>query len=95
LQLRSEQIADSTPKTTSDKKISTAAEERQLRKELARIERQMEKLDQEINELLAAEQAAAFDAEKLLIATNNLETAKKRRVALEDEWLQVTLQLEG
>jgi ATP-binding cassette subfamily F protein uup len=95
LQLRSEQIADSTPKTTSDKKMSTAAEERQLRKELARIERQMEKLDQEINELLAAEQAAAFDAEKLLIATNNLETAKKRRVALEDEWLQVTLQLEG
>jgi ATP-binding cassette subfamily F protein uup len=95
LQLRSEQIADSTPKTTSDKKISTAAEERQLRKELARIERQMEKLDQEINELLAAEQAAAFDAEKLLIATNNLETAKKRRFALEDEWLQVTLQLEG
>ena len=95
LELRSKQIEKSIPNVTSDKKISTAAEERQLKKDLVRIERQMEKLDQEIKELLIAEQAAAYDAEKLLLATNNLEIAQKRRATLEEEWLQVTLQLEG
>ncbi|MFM2103355.1 MAG: hypothetical protein RL740_442, partial [Actinomycetota bacterium] len=94
LELRSKQIEKSIPNVTSDKKISTAAEERQLKKDLVRIERQMEKLDQEIKELLIAEQAAAYDAEKLLLATNNLEIAQKRRATLEEEWLQVTLQLE-
>jgi len=95
LELRSLQIEKSIPDVTKDKKISTAAEERQLKKDLVRIERQMEKLDQEIKELLIAEQAAAYDAEKLLLATNNLEIAQKRRATLEEEWLQVTLQLEG
>jgi ATP-binding cassette subfamily F protein uup len=95
LELRSMQIEKSIPDVTKDKKISTAAEERQLKKDLVRIERQMEKLDQEIKELLIAEQAAAYDAEKLLLATNNLEIAQKRRATLEEEWLQVTLQLEG
>ena len=95
LELRKKQIANSIPKMATERKVSTAAEERQLKKDLVRIERQMEKADQEIKELQVAEQAAAFDAEKLLIATDNLATAQKKRAILEEEWLHITLQLEG
>jgi len=95
LELRSQQILDSIPKMSADKKISNAAEERQLKKDLVRIERQMEKLDQEIKELTIAQETAAYDAEKLLLASNNLAIAQSKRATLEEEWLQVTLQLEG
>lgn len=95
LELREAQIADSIPKQNSEKRVSSAAEERQIRKELTRIERQMEKLDAEIAELMKYQEAAAYDAEKLIAATNNLESAKQKRATLEEEWLNNTLALEG
>ena len=95
LELREAQIADSIPKQNSEKRVSSAAEERQIRKELTRIERQMEKLDAEIAELMKYQEAAAYDAEKLIEATNNLESAKQKRATLEEEWLNNTLALEG
>ena len=95
LELRSQQIANSIPKESSDKKVSSAAEERQLKKDLVRVERQMEKLDNEILNLVQIQESVAFDAEKLIEATANLEKAKIKRSELEDEWLNLTLQLEG
>ena len=94
LELREAQISASIPKQTSQKQVSSAAEERQIRKELTRIERQMEKLDSEIAELTRVQEASAYDAEKLIEATNNLESAKQRRATLEEEWLNNTLALE-
>ena len=95
LELRAQQIANSIPKESSDKKVSSAAEERQLKKDLVRVERQMEKLDSEILNLVQIQESVAFDAEKLIEATANLEKAKIKRSELEDEWLNLTLQLEG
>ena len=95
LELRSQQIANSIPKESSDKKVSSAAEERQLKKDLVRVERQMEKLDNEILNLVQIQESVAFDAEKLIEATANLEKAQIKRSELEDEWLNLTLQLEG
>ena len=95
LELRSQQIANSIPKESSDKKVSSAAEERQLKKDLVRVERQMEKLDNEILNLVQIQESVAFDAEKLIEATANLEKAKIKRSELEDQWLNLTLQLEG
>ena len=69
LEKRAIQIEASIPKNVNDKKISTAAEDRQNKKDLARIERQMEKLDLEISELEQAQTAAAFDAEAHIRAT--------------------------
>lgn len=87
LEQRAIQIAASIPKTVNEKKISNAAEDRQNKKDLARIERQMEKLDQEIAELEKVQLASAFDAEALLKATEALLVAHAKRVELEEEWL--------
>ena len=87
LEKRAIQIEASIPKNVNDKKISTAAEDRQNKKDLARIERQMEKLDLEISELEQAQTAAAFDAEALIRATEALQIAHAKRIELEEEWL--------
>ena len=84
----------SLPKQNLNKKNSNAAEERQLRKDLARIERQMEKLDNEILQLHKNQSDAAYDAEKLIEATDELESANQKRAILEEEWLKITLALE-
>jgi len=87
LELRAIQIAASIPKANTEKKISSAAEERQNKKDLIRIERQMEKLDGEIAELEKAQEAAAFNAEELIKVTAQLQEAHAKREALEEEWL--------
>ena len=94
LELREVQISASLPKQNINKKNSNAAEERQLRKDLARIERQMEKLDSEILQLHKNQSDAAYDAEKLIEATDELESANQKRAILEEEWLKITLALE-
>ena len=94
LELREVQISASLPRQNIDKKSSNAAEERQLRKDLARIERQMEKLDIEILQLNQNQADAAYDAEELIKTTDELESAHQKRVLLEEEWLKITLALE-
>ena len=80
LELREVQISASLPKQNINKKNSNAAEERQLRKDLARIERQMEKLDNEILQLHKNQSDAAYDAEKLIEATDELESANQKQI---------------
>jgi ATP-binding cassette subfamily F protein uup len=87
LEQRAIQIEASLPKNVNDKKISNAAEDRQNKKDLARIERQMEKLDLEIAELEKVQVESAFDAEVLIKATEALQVAHSKRVELEEEWL--------
>jgi ATP-binding cassette subfamily F protein uup len=88
LEQRAIQIAASIPKNVNEKKISSAAEDRQNKKDLARIERQMEKLDQEIVELEKVQVDSAFDADALLKATEALQVAHAKRAELEEEWLR-------
>ncbi|CAB4673402.1 unannotated protein [freshwater metagenome] len=78
-----------------EKKSSSAAEERQLKKDKVRLERQMEKADARVAELLAHQEAAAFEPEKLIEITKELLAARSDKDKLEEEWLQVTLLLEG
>ena len=87
LEQRATQIEASIPKNINDKKISNAAEERQNKKDLARIERQMEKLDLEIVELEKIQSESAYDADALVKATAALQMALKKRTELEEEWL--------
>ena len=87
LEQRATQIEASIPKNINDKKISNAAEERQNKKDLARIERQMEKLDLEIVELEKIQSESAYDADALVKATTELQMALKKRTELEEEWL--------
>ena len=78
-----------------EKKTSSAAEQRQLKKDLTRLERQMEKCATAIAALTAEQESAAFNADRLVtIATELLDLAAEA-AKLEEEWLHVTLSLEG
>jgi ATP-binding cassette subfamily F protein uup len=78
-----------------EKKSSNAAEERQLKKDLTRLERQMEKCDSRISALLTEQESSAFDAERLIAISAELLDLQAEKAKLEEEWLQVTLSLEG
>ena len=78
-----------------ERKTSSAAEERQLKKDKVRLERQMEKADTRITELEGEQEGASFDAERLNEITNELAQLRGEKNRLEEEWLQVTVLLEG
>jgi ATP-binding cassette subfamily F protein uup len=93
-----EQRADSvssqnsaTPKQTSG---SSAAEQRQLKKDKVRLERQMEKVDVKISELEAKLEILASDAAGLQVVNDDLLSLHAEKNKYEEEWLQVTLLLE-
>jgi ATP-binding cassette subfamily F protein uup len=93
-----EQRADSLSSVTTstkEKKSSNAAEQRQLKKDLVRLERQMEKNAAAIAALTAEQESAAFDADRLVAIASELAALSTEAAALEEEWLQVTLSLEG
>jgi ATP-binding cassette subfamily F protein uup len=93
-----EQRADalsSVATSTKEKKSSNAAEQRQLKKDLVRLERQMEKNAAAIAALTAEQESAAFDADRLVAIASELSALSTEAAALEEEWLQVTLSLEG
>jgi ATP-binding cassette subfamily F protein uup len=94
LELRHEALQPdaSAPK---EKKTSSAAEERQLKKDKVRLERQIEKADTRITELEGEQEGASFDAERLNEITNELAQLRGEKNRLEEEWLQVTVLLEG
>jgi len=93
LELRSE--AMNTPVIAQkEKKSSSAAEERQLKKDKVRLERQIEKSDLRILELESELEDAAFDPERLHTLTQDLDNQRTERDKLEEEWLRVTLELE-
>jgi ATP-binding cassette subfamily F protein uup len=94
LELRHEAIQPdvSAPK---EKKTSSAAEERQLKKDKVRLERQMEKADSRIAELEGEQEGASFDAERLHEISNEIAQLRGEKNRLEEEWLQVTVLLEG
>jgi ATP-binding cassette subfamily F protein uup len=94
LELRAESIAASSA-PTKGKKSSNAAEERQLKKDLTRLERQMEKCDSKVTELITEQESSAFDASRLAAISGELLDLQAEKAKLEEEWLQVTLLLEG
>jgi ATP-binding cassette subfamily F protein uup len=81
--------------TTKEKKSSNAAEQRQLKKDLVRLERQMEKCSAAIAALTMEQESAAFDADRLVAIAAELTGLNKEATKLEEEWLQVTLSLEA
>jgi ATP-binding cassette subfamily F protein uup len=78
---------------TTSKEISSAAEERLMKKELAKIERQMVKVTEEEVILKEEEKNAAYDHKRLLEVASQLEEVTSRRRALENEWLELSEKL--
>jgi ATP-binding cassette subfamily F protein uup len=78
-----------------EKKSSNAAEQRQLKKDLTRLDRQIEKCATAIAVLSAEQERAAFDADRLIEIASQLEALRAEAAKLEEDWLRVTLLLEG
>jgi ATP-binding cassette subfamily F protein uup len=78
---------------TKPKGASSAAEQRQLKKDLVRVERQIQKSKEKITELEEAQEAAAFDPAGLLKISEELENQRAELNTREEEWLEITDQL--
>ena len=92
-----EQRADSIKESSTEEKsksVSSAAEQRQYKKDLARLERQIEKANNRILELEKEQTTAAFDPTELTRVTAELESQRIELNSREEEWLEVTLLLE-
>ena len=78
---------------TKPKSASSAAEQRQLKKDLVRVERQIQKSKEKITELEIAQEAAAFDPAGLLKISEELKNQRTELNTREEEWLEITDQL--
>ena len=78
---------------SKEKSQSSAAEVRQLKKDLIRVERQIQKSKEKITELESAQESAAFDPTELIRISAELETQRTELNTREEEWLEITLQL--
>ena len=76
-----------------EKSQSSAAEVRQLKKDLVRVERQIQKAKEKITELEGAQEGAAFDPTELIRISAELETLRAELNSREEEWLEITLEL--
>jgi len=93
LEQREEMIAQMNANEEPKKEISNAASQRQLKKDLVRLERQLEKISEKISSLLLAQEAAAFDPVRLAQIDEELEAVRVGQAVLEEEWLATTLAL--
>jgi ATP-binding cassette subfamily F protein uup len=78
---------------TKPKGASSAAEQRQLKKDLVRVERQIQKSKEKITELEVAQENAAYDPAELLRISEELENLRTELNTREEEWLEITDQL--
>ena len=81
--------------TSTNKATSNAAEQRQLKKDVARLEKQLLKLDEAINALVEEQSTAAFDAERLIEISAKLEELRADKNTKEEEWLFATTALDN
>jgi ATP-binding cassette subfamily F protein uup len=80
---------------TTEKKVSNAVQERQAKKDIARLDRQIEKASQKLQNLLVEQEEPAISQERLIQIVGEIEETKKAQSLLEEEWLVATAVLEG
>lgn len=74
---------------------SSAAEQRQLKKDLTRVERQITKAKERVIQLTQDQESAAFEPERLNEISAEIERISTDLQAREEEWLAITLALES
>ena len=92
LELRAEMISRSVV-TDDRKEISVAAQSRLVKKELAKVEKQLERVIVQEQELIKEQESASFDHQRLLEVGAKLTDIGKVRSELEDKWLELSGQV--
>jgi len=95
LEQRAEMMEDSNKPSGSTKKVSNAAQERQIKKDIARLDRQIEKAAEKLVGLLEEQLGETSNHQRLLEIGNEIEEVKALQVTLETQWLAATMALEG
>ena len=95
LEQRAVSSAPSTESASKEGSVSSAAQQRQLKKDLTRVERQVAKGKERLAQLKSELEAAAFSPDKLLELSAEIATVESDLVAREEEWLEITLALEN
>ena len=73
------------------KKVATILEQKAAKKELARIEKQLERRVARISEIEAELTQTGNDYEKLATLTNELDSLKAEHAELEEQWLEANI----
>jgi ATP-binding cassette subfamily F protein uup len=76
-------------------KVSNAAQERALKKDLARVERQIQKAKEKVANLVLEQEGASFEATRLSEISKEIAELEKELLVREEEWLEITLKLEN
>jgi ATP-binding cassette subfamily F protein uup len=76
-----------------EREISDAAKVRLVKKEMAKLEKQIEKLSTELSDLKEQEAEAAFDHKKLLDIGDQIKDVGSRKDLLELKWLELSEQV--
>jgi ATP-binding cassette subfamily F protein uup len=92
LELRAEMISRSVV-SEDRKEISGAAQLRLVKKELAKVEKQLERVVAQEQELIKEQESASFDHQRLLEVGAKLTEIVKVRSELEDKWLELSGQV--
>jgi ABC transport system ATP-binding/permease protein len=92
LGLRAEMISRNVV-TEDRKEISGAAQLRLVKKELAKVEKQLERVIVQEQELIKEQESASFDHQRLLEVGAKLTDIGKVRSELEDKWLELSGQV--
>jgi ATP-binding cassette subfamily F protein uup len=95
LEQRATSIAAGNSNSNKTTSTSSAAEQRQLKKDLTRVERQIEKGKEKLANLLAAQETEAFNPERLIEVAAELAQVEAELKTREEEWLEITLALES
>jgi ATP-binding cassette subfamily F protein uup len=78
-----------------EKKVSSAQTERLLKKDLARVERQLSKAREKLEILKSEQSESSFDANRLIEIANEITSIESELVQREEEWLEITLKLDS
>jgi ABC transport system ATP-binding/permease protein len=95
LEQRAASRAPSTDSSSKEGSVSNAAQQRQLKKDLTRVERQVAKGKERLAQLKSELEEAAFSPDKLIKLSAEISTVESDLVAREEEWLEITLALES
>ena len=91
---RRELLRERTRSQVKERPISSAAEDRLVKKELAKVEKQMSKLSEERTLLLERQGKVIDDHEELMAIDSALKELESRITEIESKWLELSDKLE-
>lgn len=95
LEARTESAQPATVHSEKSAPVSNAAQQRQLKKDLARVERQVAKGRESLDQLRAELEKQSHNHERLMALSAEISVVENELSQREEEWLEITLALDS